>query len=256
MKTLLKHLAIGVMAVAAVACGSASSDSSSDLENGTHGPGAIHPGWFKSPEAISQTIAQTWSIDLTEEEELQYLGGLRASLGGVSVAQQSSLVDRPHELFVLSTHSLSVFVAQKLVKKQIDKTAAGEGYLFDGLGFSLDDDGCYADDAKTWCDGKDGITIGSLTQRAFDPNAATKEDRKRLMHKMQAIGEFFLMAIDERTMMPGAENKHAPQYLLDEVFLPKLKEAPLSAEQEQKAWEEVVSTILMSGYFFDLPADE
>jgi len=245
-------LAAAVVAVMAVACSSSSSDSSSDLENGQRGPGAIHPGWFKSPEAISETVTRTWGLELTEAEELQYIAGLRASLGGVSVAQQGSLVDRPHELFVLATHSLSAFLAEKLIAKQVEKTAAGEMYLFDGLGFAVDDDGCYADDSKEWCDGKDGLTIGSLEGvNAAEP--LTKDQRKRLMHKMQAIGEFFLMAIDERTKMPGQADKHAPAYLLDEVFLPKLAEA---GGTERLAWQEVVTTILMSGYFFDLPADE
>lgn len=251
---LSRLMTAGALVLSVVACSAASDSSSDEAENGNRGPAAIHPGWFKTPEAISETIARTWQIELTEDEELKYLGGMRASLGGVSVAQQGSLVDRPHELYVLSIHALSVLVAEKLVKKQMEMEAASQPYLFDGLGLAIEDDGCYADDTKDWCDGKDGLSIGSLTTAAVDPNALTKEQRKRLMHKMQAIGEFFLMAIDERTAMPN-DTRHAPQYLLDEVFLPKLREAPLSEEQERAAWQEVVTTILMSGYYFDLPAD-
>jgi len=261
MKLCLGRLFGAVVLVASVVACSAASDSTEaeDAENGTRGPAAIHPGWFKTPEAISETIARTWQLELTQEEELKYLGGMRASLGGVSVAQQGSLVDKPHELYVLAIHALSELVADKLVRKQMEKEAAGEPYLFDGLGFAIDDDGCYADDAKDWCDGKDLLAVGSLTSSGADPNALTKDQRKRLMHKMQAIGEFFLMAIDERTTMPvaaGEASRHAPAYLLDEVFLPKLREGALSQEQERLAWQEVVTTILMSGYYFDLPADQ
>ncbi len=255
---LARLLSIASLVVSVVACSAISGDASDEAENGNRGPAAIHPGWFKTPEAISETIARTWGIELTPEEELRYIGGMRASLGGVSVAQQGSLVDKPHELYVLAIHSLSVLVAEKLVAKQIEKAAANEPYLFEGLDFALDDDGCYADDTKDWCDGKDLLQVGSLTAQNADANALTKEQRKRLMHKMQAIGEFFLMAIDDRTMMPPAEGqpaRHAPAYLLDEVFLPKLREAPLSEEQERLAWQEVTATILMSGYYFDLPAE-
>jgi len=249
-------LASALVLVSMIACSSAPDIAGSEDENGTHGPAAIHPGWFKTPEAISETITSTWGLTLTYAERLEYIHGIRASLGGVSVAQQGSLVDRPHELYVLSLHALSQRLAEKLVAKQLEKTAAAEPYLFDGLGLADADDGCYADDAREWCDGKDGVTIGALTAAAVDPGALSKEWRKRLMHDMQSIGEFFLMAIDERTIMPGgAAGAHAPAFLLDEVFLPTLREAPLSAEQERLAWQEVVYTILMSGYFFDLPAD-
>ena len=257
--SLLRSLAsAALVTLSLAACGIGAGDGSSEDENGTRGPGSIHSGWFKTPEAISQTIAQTWEIQLTEEEDLALIGGLRAALGGVSVSTQSSLVDQPHELYALATHSLASALGEKLVAKQIDKTARGELYLFDGLGFAGEDDGCYADDSKTWCDGKDEIVIGSLTASGMNPNAPTNEQRKRLMHKMQSIGEFFLMAIDERTTMPGepGSSVHAPAYLLDEVFLPKLREGALSKETEAAAWSEVVTTILMSGYFFDLPADE
>jgi hypothetical protein len=240
--------------LALAACSTSPEAGADESANTANGPGAIHPGWFKTPEAIGETMTKTWELRLTPDEELKYLGGLRAAIGGVSVAQQGSLVDRPHELFVLATHALSVFAAEKLVAKQVEKSAANEPYLFDGLGFADEDDGCFADDAKDWCDGKDGLVIGELSSRGVDPDALSKTDRKRLMHKMQSIGEFFLMAIDEQTTIAEA-NGHAPAFLLDEVFLPKLREAPLSAEQERKAWQEVVATVLLGGYYFDLPAE-
>lgn len=246
----MKRIALG-LALLVAAC-SAQTDGSDESNNSAGGPGAIHSGWFKTPEAIRDTMTKTWELQVTPEEDEEIFGGLRSSLGGVSVAQQGSLLAQPNELFVLATHSLSLFAAEKLVAKQVAKTAANQPYVFDGLGFAGDDDGCYADDAQAWCNGKDELTIGSLTAAGFDPNAPTKEQRKRLMHKVQAIGEFFLLAIDELTPLQGAE--HAPAFLVDEVFLPALRSAPLSAEQEKRAWQEVIVTILMSGYFFDLPA--
>lgn len=252
MKRVLATLAIGVV----VACGAApEGDSGAASSSATTGPAAIHPGWFKTPEAIVETMTRTWELTLTAEEESRYVGGLRASLGGVNVAQQGSPIDRPHELFALALQSLATFTAGKLVAKQMEKTQAEAPYLFDGLGLSAADDGCYADDAKEWCDGVDGITIGELTARGVDPNALSRQDRKRLMHKMQSIGEFFLMAIDDRTAMPGS-GRHAPAFLVDEVLLPKLREAPLTVEREKQAWQEVVTTILLGGYYFDLPATE
>jgi hypothetical protein len=255
--TKMTRLALaGALAALGVACSAATDDpGSAESAAGTGGPEVIHPGWFKTPEVITETMTHTWELDLTPEEENKYLGGLRAILGGVAVEQQSSPLDNPNELYTLATHSLAAFTAEKLVKKQMEKTAAGQPYVFDGLGLSDDDDGCYADDAKDWCDGKDGIVIGSLSQRQVDPNAIPRGERKRLMHKVQSIGEFFLMAIDDRTMMAGGA-RHAPAYLVDEVLVPKLKEAPLSLDQERKAWQEVITIILLGGYYFDLPAGE
>jgi hypothetical protein len=216
-----------------------------------HGSSDVHPGWFKSPEMIADTIANTWQITLTDDEKATYIDGFRALLGGVSVPHEGSLVDRPQELFALVIQSFSVVLAQRLIDKQIAKTASGDAYLFDGLGLALDDDGCYADDEKEWCDTKDGIVVGTIASEAWDVNAPTKAQRKRLMHKTQAIAEFFLMAIDERVMMPGS-TQHAPAFLIDDVFLPTLREGA----DEAGAWREVVATILMSGYFFDLPAEQ
>jgi hypothetical protein len=246
----MRRLAPYGVAVIVAAC-SAADGSTAESESRSAPEADVHPGWFKTPEAIAQTITWTWELSLSAQEEDKYLGGLRAALGGVSVAQHGSLVDRPHELFALAANSLGIFLSEKLARKQIEKTQAGEPYLFDGLGFAEPDDGCYADDAMAWCDAIDGIVIGDLTARRIDPNVLTKEIRKRLMHNMQDIGEFFLMAIDERTMMAG---RHAPEFLLDEVFLPKLREAPLSVEQERAAWQEVVATVLLGGYFLELPA--
>jgi hypothetical protein len=236
-----------------VACSSAQVDGDAYDDTLATGPAAIHPGWFKTPEAITETMTRTWELELTPADENTYLGGLRACLGGVSVTQHGSPLDQPNELFALASNALAAFTAQKLLEKQVAKTAAGELYMFDGLGLADEDDGCYADDTKDWCDGADGIVVGSLTEQNVDPKALSRSVRKRLMHKMQAIGEFFLMAIDDRTTMAGGK-RHAPAFLLDDVFLPKLSEATLSAAQEQKAWEEVVTTILLGGYYFDLPA--
>lgn len=248
-------LGLCVLTFAALAACSASDDiAGSEAENGTGGPAAIHPGWYKTPEAITETMTGAWELSLTNEERAQYIHNVRASLGGVNVSAQGALVEKPHELYALSLHSLSEMLAVRLVKKEAEKEAAAQPYMFDGLGLSEADDGCYDDDARAWCDGKDDIKIGSLSAAspAIDPANLSKAMRKRLMHKMQSIGEFFLMAIDDKTTLGDS---HAPAFLLDEVFLPKLREGALSTEQEMLAWQEVVYTILMSGYFFDLPAD-
>jgi hypothetical protein len=251
MKRRALALTLGAL-VGLVACSAGDDLASSEAENGTGGPAAIHPGWYKTPEAITETISGAWELSLTNEERAQYIHNVRASLGGVNVSAQGALVEKPHELYALSLHSLSEMLAVRLMKKELEKEAAGQPYMFDGLGFSEADDGCYDDDARAWCDGKDDVKIGSLTIGGVDPANLTKAMRKRLMHKMQSIGEFFLMAIDDKTTLGDS---HAPAFLLDEVFLPKLREGALSPDQEMLAWQEVVYTILMSGYFFDLPAD-
>jgi hypothetical protein len=220
------------------------------------------PTWHKSPEAITQTIVRTWGIPLTDEERAEQIGRLRSALGGVRVRDQRSSLLRPNELFVLATMSLSTFVAGKLVAREAE-VGATTPYLFEGLDDAeTDEAGCFDDPETAWCDFRDEVRIGSLTDAGVDPTALPLAWRKRLMHNIQDIGEFFLLTIDDQLTMPAGDGgsapaPHAPAFLLDEVFLPKLAEATLggalTAEAEGAAWREVVTTILVGGgYFFEV----
>ena len=220
------------------------------------GPIAVKPGWYKTPESLTETITRSWGITMTREERWRTIDSVRATLGGVNVAQMRSSVSQPNELYVLSVSNLGDFLAEKLVEKQREKATASKPYLFEGLNSSAADKGCFADDAKEWCDAIDDVQIGALTTAAVDPSNLSKRWKKRLMHNIQDIGEFLLLAIDnDLPMGEGSTYPHAAAYLLEEVFLPKLKEAPLSTEQEALAWREVVYTVFVGGgYFFEIPS--
>jgi len=248
-----KTLLLGVLVLA----GCRTSGKGSELKDDeTGGPTQTRPTWIKSPEAIEGTITQAWGISMTDKDRWKYLGSMYSMLGGTLVLNTKSLIDQPNELFLLGLDNLSAWLAQQLVDKQAAAEAGQKDHAFDGLGFSTDDAAsCFADDAKDWCDFKDKVTLDMLTKAGADPANLSKQQKKRVMHNIQDIGEFMLLAIDNTLQMPG-QNRHAAQYLLDEVFLDSLKGAPLTAEREKAAWKNVIYTIMMSGGFYlEAPAD-
>lgn len=234
------------------ACRTASK--SEALEN-DQGPAATRPGWIKSPEAIEGTITQAWGINMSSAERWRYLQSMYSMLGGTLVLNTRSLVDQPNELFVMGLDNLSTWLADKLVDKQ-GQTTGSDLYLFEGLGFAdADASNCFDNDQVPWCDKLDGVKVDSLSAANLTGASLPLAWQKRVMHNIQDIGEFMLLAIDNTLKMPGQE-RHAAQYLIDEVFLKTLEGQPLSAESERKAWSQVVYTILMSGGFYlEAPAD-
>lgn len=243
-------LVMGMGLCAAAGCRTSGSSSTS---SGPEGPVHSRPGWIKSPEAIEGTISEAWGINLTDQDRQQYLQSMYSLLGGTLVLNTKSLVDQPNELFVIALDNLSTWLSGKLMEKQATQ---GVTYVFDGLGFSGPDAGaCFKDDARDWCDFRDEVKPDSLTAAGVDPANLPKEWKKRLMHNVQDVGEFMLLAVDNTLKIPG-EERHAAEYLIDEVFLKELAGQPLTAEREAEAWKKVVYTILMSGGFYlEAPAE-
>lgn len=228
-----------------------------DLKANPTGPTQTRPTWIKSPEAIEGTIVQAWGLTLTEKDRWKYLQSIYSMLGGTQVLSSKSLLDQPNELFALGLDNLSGWLSVRLAEKEAALEATGKEQSFDGLGLSEDDAGaCFKDDAKDWCDFRDGVKIGALTTAGVDPAALSKEWKKRLMHNVQDIGEFMLLSIDNQLMMPVG-GRHAAAFLVDDVFLPTLKaQGALTAKSEEAAWGAVIYTILMSGGFYlEAPPD-
>lgn len=219
--------------------------SSQALDGQAGGPTQTRPTWIKSPEAIEGTIHDAWGLEMSDEDKFRYLQSIYSILGGTMVHSYRSLVSQPNELLLLGVENLSRWIAAQLILKE-----AGQGNaVFDGLGLASDDGGCFADDAMPWCDFKDGVKLTSLSDAGVDVDQLSLEWRKRLMHNVQDIGEFMLLAIDNTLKLPGTET-HAAQYVLDEVFLDALRGQPLTAQAERAAWERVIYVILLSGGFY------
>lgn len=114
------------------------------------------------------------------------------------------------------------------------------------------DDGCFTDDSKDWCDFDDQIVLGMFDKNNFPQS---KEQRKRVMHNIQDIGDFLRVTIDNRVTVDAKCNgdtdcQHAPQYLLDNVFISALQPSTAKVAGDRLAWQQVIYTILLSGPFF------
>lgn len=214
------------------------------------GPINARGAWIQSPEAIERTLTTTWGLDLTPDERWRYIRSVYSFLGGTNVADMKVSFDKPNTMFVMAINSLSLFTAQRLLWKQTDMTANGKEYMFEGLGLSEPDTDCFKNDGKEWCDAIDGVTMTSLTQMNVKGSDLSKEWRKRLMHNIQDIGEFMLLNIDNTMTISDGTNRHAAQYLLEEIFIPALGPDPVTEERERIAWENTVHTMLLSGGFF------
>ena len=79
---------------------------------------------------------------------------------------------------------------------------------------------CYNDDSIEWCDCFDGIGLNQYHAGDKETLRTDKPARKRLMHNIQDIGDFLGVAIDNG--LPLVDYQHAPQYLLNEIFIPNL----------------------------------
>ena len=79
---------------------------------------------------------------------------------------------------------------------------------------------CYNDDNVEWCDCRDGIRLNQYYAGDKQRLQTDNRERKRLMHNIQDIGDFLGVAIDNG--LPLTNYQHAPQYLLDEIFIPNL----------------------------------
>ncbi len=261
--------------------------SSSSVKDVATGPTTVRPSWLLSPEQIESTVRDTWGLSVSDDEAQRYFGSGHTLIGGTSVVRRTTLLTKPHELYVLTMDSLSAWVADKLTAKQMTQeksTGKADQFAFRGFsvnGLNVSDKihdpaackACYDDDSKAWCDCADGIVIGGLKAAGLTPaglaatstGAGAKAWRKRLMHNMQDIGDFLMCgvgSIDDQTLLTvnGAQVNIA-QYLLDEVFLPgwtrEVNAGTDPDNSERKAWANVIHTILVGqGCFMNLAAVE
>ena len=258
------------------------SASVAEVKDAPSGPTAVRPSWLLSPEQIESTIRDTWGLSISNDEAQTYFGAVHTLMGGTSVVRRTTLLTKPHELFVLTLDSLSAWVAAKLMTKQaqVEAAAAGDQFAFRGFtigGLNPSDkisdpaqcQACFEDDAKPWCDCADGIAIGGLTKANLTPETlaadavapASKQWRKRIMHNMQDVGDFLMCdvaPIDDQTQATvSGQTTSLVQYLLDDVFLPSWKAERAAgadaAKSESRAWAGVVHAILVGdACFMDL----
>ncbi len=221
------------------------------------GPVKIRNAWLQSPESIEGTITKTWGIPMSPAERWRYIRSTYAFLGGTDVASFKSGIDHPNTLFILAISSLSDFVGKQMVERQALLEAKTEPYVFDGLGLSGPDEVCFKDDKLAWCDAQDQIRLNSLSSASLKASDLNLEWRKRLMHNIQDLGEFMLIDTDNTLMVPDGTDRHAAQYLLEDVFIPRLGEGLITPELEKQAWRDVLFTILVGGgYFVGITPDD
>lgn len=210
-------------------------------------PDEGRPAWLKSPEVLLGTITNTWSLQINRREKVEYFDSIYPLLGGTMVKSGQVLVKEPNGLYLLAVTKLTQWLSTKLIDQQEDKLRTGEPWMFDGIGAKDPDQECFKDDTKDWCDFEDHVTMTYLTD--LGGKELSLEDRKRLMHNIQDIGEFFDLAIDNLLLMPQSSYAHAPHYLLDEVLIPSFERNPTAAG-EANAWREVVHAIILGGNWF------
>ena len=236
--------------------------------------------WYKTPTQIANTVKQAWEMRIDPNEEHNYITALGPFYGGVDKLLMKATLERPTSGYVLALDVVSAWLSRKL----IDAEEQDRGFLFSGgvntreqpqAGHSCNefaDHYCYTMDSVAWCDCVDGVELGRYNSKT----ALTLEDRKRLMHNIQDIGDFFNIAIDNKLYIDAAQSMHAAQYLLAKVFIPNLgpPEGVAAPHQDDgmetqtinengevvtaarmlasdhEAWVKVVYTIMMSGPFY------
>ena len=239
--------------------------------------------WYKTPTQVANTVKKSWGMRIGIDEEHKYITSLGPFYGGIDKLLMKTTLERPTSGYVLALDLVSAWLSRKLIEQEKEDS----GFLFGGGintseqskdGHSCDefaDNYCYKMDSVAWCDCFDNIELGRYNnENKID---ITTEDRKRLMHNIQDIGDFFNIAIDNKLYVDEAKTIHAAQHLLDEVFIPNLgppegisapkadnymvsettnedgevidvKEQMLDSDHE--AWVKVVYTIMMSGPFY------
>ena len=239
------------------------------------GAAAVNEWWYKTPTQIANTVKSSWGLRLEEREEHKYITQLGPFYGSIDKLLQKATLEKPTSGYVLALDLVSAWLSNKLIEKEKDE----HGFLFNGgvdtieepkEGHSCDesaDNYCYKMNAVEWCDCEDGVELGQYDKKPLSEaefhilesnnhsEKATKdiylrrfsiEDKKRIMHNIQDIGDFLGMAIDNKLVIDG--KRHAARYLLEEVFIPNL--APPEGTSDHEAWVKVVYTIMMSGPFY------
>ena len=212
-----------------------------------------HDVWFKRPEQIEQ-IVKNWGVFVSHRESSMYFKTLGLFYGGMDTLEHKTLLsDRADGSYLLAINVVAKWLSEKLVSHVKSSDEQNVPIIFYGAVASPADNGCFADDSKDWCDFDDQVVLGMFDQGNFPQS---KEQRKRVMHNIQDIGDFLRVTIDNRVTVEAKCNgntdcQHAPQYLLDKVFIPALKPpAEPKTASDRLAWQQVIYTILLSGPFF------
>ncbi len=245
--------------------------------------------WYKTPTQIENTVEKSWGMNISDGKH-EYITKLGPLYGGTDKLLMKATLERPTSGYVLALDLVSAWLSRLLIDKEASENSNNSrSFLFSG-GIDTEEnpdhgcaeDACYRDDNQQWCDCDDGITLGMYYKKgnqAYKKAAETDdtdkdteltefsyEERKRLMHNIQDIGDFLNMAIDEKLPIPD-KGMHAAQYLLDEVFIPNLgpregvprpqcsdcdtggnSKDPLASDHQ--AWVKVVYTLMLSGPFY------
>lgn len=212
--------------------------------------------WFKTPDQIEQIVKESWKIRVSSKEAQLYFRALGNLYGGMdNIEHRTLLQDKASGSYLLAINVVATWLSDKLISHG---QTVGENnsrtlpFIFKG-DHQIDSDECFVDDNKDWCDFDDEITLGMFSK---DNLPTRKEDRKRIMHNIQDIGDFLQLTIDNRVSIdafcqPNSTCQHVPQYLLDKVFIPALQEQSNDKNiRDRSAWQQVVHAILMSGGFF------
>src|SRR5262249_1175127 len=139
--------------------------------------------WLLSPEQIESTVRDSWGLTINDAEAQTYFGSVHTLMGGTSVVRRTALLNKPHELFVLTLDSLSAWAADKLLAKQAAREKSSgkpDQFLFRGFsigGLNPSDKitdaaqckACFDDDTKPWCDCADGVVVGGLAAAGQKP---------------------------------------------------------------------------------------
>ena len=257
--------------------------------------------WYKTPTQIANTVKNSWELNIYNDEEHKYITSLGPFYGGTDKLLQKATLERPTSGYVLALDLVSAWLSRKLIDVEVqnkfeDNYDFDKGFVFSGGadtaeapqdGYSCDeysDNYCYRMDSIKWCECFDGITLGMYN----NTTSFSTEHKKRIMHNIQDIGDFFNIAIDNKLYVDANKTIHAAQYLLDEVFIPNLgppegvkiplpeekwdnkqvfdedgnailddegnpvyetvKEETLDSDHE--AWVKVIYTLMMSGPFY------
>lgn len=232
----------------------------------TNQGGADQLSWFKTPEEIKRTI-ERYGVNVYGEEELLYFDKLSELYGGKNVDQQQTTLTKPNGIYLLALDALSNwFSCQLLFKELKTKGAVFKGSLL-FTEYQENCNTCYADKNSKWCDCDDEITLESH----FVKGKIDNTEKLKIMHNIQDIGDFLLIAIDNMLFVEGYD--HVPDYLYQKVFIPNLEttlscalpdrtmprsdntdDAKTTNKQSEphhlEAWRRVIQAILMSGPFY------
>lgn len=243
--------------------------------------------WFKTPEEIQETLRKSFCLNISPLDVQDYISDIGPLYGSPNINTTKTELQQPNGVYLLALDVVATWISEQLLKEQLTRERDGNPstcanpnddadnniYLFNGNRYThhSDDDSCYADDSKDWCNYQDNITLGE-----FHKSDLTKKQRKRIMHNIQDISDFLGLSVDNELKVSGG--RHAAQMLLDDVFIPNLHSqdddascSPSTSDDndvyggdsdgynssdnqtlycDYDAWQQVIHAMLLSGEFF------